>query len=55
MWRYSGYVDVRCPFCEQTASVKKHGYGKRTISVAVVSHVNAPSSSIIPIVPANRE
>ncbi|MGL9751853.1 MAG: IS1 family transposase [Symbiopectobacterium sp.] len=21
-------VDVRCPFCEQTASVKKHGYGK---------------------------
>ncbi|WP_367273008.1 IS1 family transposase, partial [Candidatus Symbiopectobacterium sp.] len=21
-------VDVRCPFCEQTSPVKKHGYGK---------------------------
>lgn len=21
-------VDVRCPFCEQTDSVKKHGHGK---------------------------
>ncbi|WP_367273026.1 IS1 family transposase, partial [Candidatus Symbiopectobacterium sp.] len=20
--------DVRCPFCEQTSPVKKHGYGK---------------------------
>ncbi|EDP9826654.1 IS1 family transposase, partial [Salmonella enterica subsp. enterica] len=21
-------VDVKCPFCEQTESVKKHGLGK---------------------------
>ncbi|MGL9734606.1 MAG: IS1 family transposase, partial [Symbiopectobacterium sp.] len=21
-------VDVRCPFCEQTVSVKKHSYGR---------------------------
>jgi transposase len=28
MWDRIAKVDVRCPFCEQTAPVKKHGYGK---------------------------
>lgn len=28
MWYTVAKVDVRCPFCEQTAPVKKHDYGK---------------------------
>ncbi|MGL9736056.1 MAG: hypothetical protein ACR5LF_12015 [Symbiopectobacterium sp.] len=48
-------VDVRYPFCEQIASVKNTVMAKVAISVTVVSHVNASSSSIIPIMPANRE
>ncbi|MGL9735560.1 MAG: hypothetical protein ACR5LF_07600 [Symbiopectobacterium sp.] len=48
-------VDVRCPFCEQTASVKNTVMAKVAITVSVVSYVNIPSSLIIPIVPANRE
>ncbi|MGL9736072.1 MAG: hypothetical protein ACR5LF_12165 [Symbiopectobacterium sp.] len=47
-------VEVRCPFCEQTTSVKNTVMAKVTISITVVSHINAPSSSIIPIEPANR-
>lgn len=27
MWHRMAKVDVRCPFCEMTAPVKKHGYG----------------------------
>ncbi|MGL9734755.1 MAG: hypothetical protein ACR5LF_00385 [Symbiopectobacterium sp.] len=49
-------VDVRCPFGEQTASVKNTVMAKVPISVTVVNNYgNSLSSSIIPIVPANRE
>jgi len=28
MWGRMAKVDVRCPYCEKTDSVKNHGYGK---------------------------
>lgn len=48
-------VDVECPFCEQTESVKKHGQGKPGISAIAASYAAVLSSSTIPIVPVSPE
>lgn len=31
-------VDVRCPFCQQTPPVKKHGLGSTVIRTTKIGH-----------------
>lgn len=46
-------VDVKCPFCAQTASVKKYGPGVQGTSITAVRHVAAAFRSTMNTAPVS--